>query len=56
MCCKINNKLIFSSKVIIAFFSLLQGGLIALVVIIARDFENEEIYNIDDLELRKYRT
>lgn len=55
MCIKINNKLIFSSKVIIALFSLLQSGLLAMVVVISRDFQNEEIYNIDDLKLSQYR-
>ena len=55
MCIKINNKLIFSSKVIIALSSLLQSGLLAMVVVISRDFQNEEIYNIDDLKLSQYR-
>jgi hypothetical protein len=57
MCLNFNARLnlITATKFIIGILSLIQMWLLYLIVNIAIGFHDEEIYNMEDLELKKYR-
>ena len=55
MCNKIHDSLLAFSKLIIFVFSLVQLGLISIIVLVSKRFEDEKLYNIEDLGFKSYR-
>lgn len=55
MCNKMNDRLLTFSKLIIFLLSLTQLGLISVIVLVSKGFEDHKLYNIEDLGFKQYR-
>ena len=56
MCNNTKNRLLIFSKSLILFFSLIQLGLISVIILISKGFEEQKLYNMEDLGFKQYRT